>query len=429
MAFSSWESAGAIGASSTFLFSIFISLVQIRVRGLRITRTPMTFTPFSNEVLADTLVVDCTHPTADQLTHHLKLQGQKNKMDLSLRGDSSTDAVMNAIDANHVVLQHKFVSSNHWDIDSFLSVWCCINREKAQSCQQLIRECARIGDFRELRLDETWQHEALKLACWLNSEERRLFYKPFESTISRMSGEEDGDSKFEYFLTNFNHALDNLNTIEIESQWKDEYARVVQEYSDLHSKQISNVKLYPSIGLAIVNYPQPMHYYSLFSVSRGFDIILSCYSNNRYELELKYTTYVDIGSRPCLPRVELIALVIYLNKRELSLKQTSDPTVSLDSSATTSTRWGANRITDSGPILRLDREDYRLNKAERYGHPYERPIYSSLITPDEMMSIVVAYFNFAYRKEGSVIVPKRDWEWTELHEFNRNLDIVNFMKP
>jgi hypothetical protein len=38
----------------------------------------------------------------------------------------------------------------------------------------------------------------------------------------------------------------------------------------------------------------------------------------------------------------------------------------------------------AGPMLRLERQGDRLTKAQRYGHPYERPIYSSNIPPSKM---------------------------------------------
>ena len=35
-------------------------------------RTPLTFVAFTNEAMPETLVVDCSHLSAKQLTHHLK---------------------------------------------------------------------------------------------------------------------------------------------------------------------------------------------------------------------------------------------------------------------------------------------------------------------------------------------------------------------
>ena len=400
-----------------FVLTIFLSTQAKAIQALLLGNPKMKFVAFTVDEMKDTLVVDCSHPTATQLTHHLKYQGQKDRMDMTLRGDSSTDAVLNAIVRNHNVLNKKFVSSNHWDIDSFLSVWCSIYRDTARTHENVLRDCAKIGDFRELRLDESWQHTALQLACWLNSEERRLFYRPFESAISRNTGEDDGDLKFDYFLNTFeNVVLDTLNPA-YQSQWIEEYNRVVKEYKEVNSGIDSTVSKYDQLGLVVVEYPNPMHYYSLFSTSLGYDIVLACYSDNRYELELKYTSHVDLSSRPVYPKVELQVLAEVLNSRESALSSMLGIPIEH--------AWSGNRITDSGPILRLDKTDKKLNKIERYGHPYERPIYSSLIPKSEIIETVVAYFQHAYR--GSTQCHRKfDWEWSELHDFNRAIDWSKF---
>jgi hypothetical protein len=86
----------------------------------------------------------------------------------------------------------------------------------------------------------------------------------------------------------------------------------------------------------------------------------------------------------------------------------------------------------------------KLTKAERYGHPFERQIYPSTISPAEFVSTVLSYFNFAYSGTSSsppkshshshgnsealktdkrvFVQPKIDWTWNEIHEFNRAID-------
>jgi hypothetical protein len=76
-----------------------------------------------------------------------------------------------------------------------------------------------------------------------------------------------------------------------------------------------------------------------------------------------------------------------------------------------------DRITDSGPILRLETKNKNMTKAERYGHPYERPIYSSFICPEEMKMLVISFFSHAYRG----VSVQRDYEWDQLHTFNKGI--------
>lgn len=217
----------------------------------------LTFKAFQSEPMAETLVVDCSHTDAKQLTHHLKGPNQKKMMDLSLRGDSSTDAVLNSIIRDAEFTKGlRFVSSNHFDVDSFTASWCCCFPDLAETYEQILREISRIGDFRELRLDHPYQHIALQITCWLNSEERRLFYKPFESKISVANGEMDGVAKFDHFLPIFGDVLKNPESFR--HQWSEEYEKVLKEYAIVNS---SPHKEEPSLGLVCVDLVNPTHYY------------------------------------------------------------------------------------------------------------------------------------------------------------------------
>jgi hypothetical protein len=217
----------------------------------------LTFIAFDSGPMPETLVVDCSHTNAKQLTHHLKGPNQKKMMDLSLRGDSSTDAVLNSIIRESEFTKGlKYVTSNHFDVDSFTASWCCSYPDLAEKHEKIIREISLIGDFRELRLDHSYQHTALKLTCWLNSEERRLFYKPFESKISVANGELDGVAKFEYFLPRFADVLENPE--KYEEQWIEEYSRVVKEYAVVNSSSTYSDK---KSGIILVDLIDPTHYY------------------------------------------------------------------------------------------------------------------------------------------------------------------------
>jgi hypothetical protein len=233
------------------------AIVAINMLARRKGKNGMTFVAYKNEEMPETIVVDCSHKTSKQLTHHLKGENQKRLTDFSLRGDSSTDAVLNAISS-----QSKFidglthVSSNHFDVDSFTSCWCCVYPQLTAQYEAVLREISRIGDFRELRLDNEYQHTALQLTCWLNSEEKRLFYKPIESKITVATGEEEGITKFEYFLPKFGDVL--INPLLYKAQWIEEYERVVREYDIINnSLTYSDSKL----GIIVVNLDDPQHYY------------------------------------------------------------------------------------------------------------------------------------------------------------------------
>lgn len=181
---------------------------------------------------------------------------------------------------------------------------------------------------------------------------------------------------------------------------------------------------------------------------------MALYSNNRYELEIKYTSMIDLGSRPTLPRVDMTPLALYLNILEQSkksktfdIKMNSHKDVmritssvldgeevidndnddanarkDLNDEICEILKWQCDRITDSGPLLRLNSNINKLSKAARYGHPYERIMYPSLISPQEMKNIVLSFFTHAYVQNSGPVRAKMDHEWNDLHEFNKNVN-------
>ena len=399
---------------ATLLFVASSAAVLLRqqhtptARGLR-------YVSFGDAQPQSTLVVDCTHPSCRQLTHHLKLEKQRElHLDVGTLGaDSTTEQLVKAATLTSFLCPLRgspftTVSSNHFDVDSFLSVWVACNPTEALVHKDLLTKAATIGDFRELRLskddgtaDEV-SFKALAIVCWLNSEERRLFYRPFEGKISRAMGEgEEGDLKFHHFLPLLGGVLDD--PMKVEDQWKEEYGRVVEEYFLLHQDTATRIERHDDISAVVVRSKQPLHYYSLFSASIGLDTVISLHEGQRYEVELKYTGYIDLKSRPTLPRVEIERLSNRLNELEKA------PGVT----------WHANRINDSGPLLRLE-TDRHLTKAERYGHPFERPIYSSSLSEKQFCDIVLSYFRHAYKFSG--VTPQNDWTWQAYTSFNKAID-------
>jgi hypothetical protein len=134
-----------IGASATALVSLFIS--RTRRRKLR----EICFIPWQEANLmkrSDIVAVDCSHDIFTCLTHHRT--SDDDSFD-DIRGDTSTDMVINAIQSGHPFLNNiSHVTVNHFDVDAFMSVWALMNPEKSLELRNAIRECAHIGDFREL---------------------------------------------------------------------------------------------------------------------------------------------------------------------------------------------------------------------------------------------------------------------------------------
>lgn len=163
--------------------------------------------------IENTVFTDCTHPRAPTLTHH---KGDNNPLGLK-PADTSTGLVLNALRATFLLggdvystAQNTFITTNHFDIDSFLAVWSYVNRQLALQHEAVLRHMARIGDFREAFLSPDLvaahgpedgittirdAYTALKLCCWISRIERQEFTAPYE--------EKDQEEKFKFFLPRF----------------------------------------------------------------------------------------------------------------------------------------------------------------------------------------------------------------------------------
>ncbi|WP_242916929.1 DUF6687 family protein [Pontibacter liquoris] len=345
------------------------------------------FIPFSEIKNQPALVVDSTHPNGVMLSHWRGVATPD-----AIRSDTSAGIVLNALRLQLPELELPFVTANHFDIDGFVGVWALLHPEEALAHEELLRQMALIGDFRELDLSHPLAGEALKLVCWINAKERELFYKPFAADEMPEKETVQCARKFAYFLREFWRVLQDPDWER--GAWEDEVGGVLLGYRDMYKPE-TKLARYPEIGLVIVETPHPLHYYALFSRTVGFDIVLMCYERNRYELEYKYTTWVDIASRPTLPRVSMAPLATQLNQLE-----------------TSGLTWTYDAVTETGPLLRLNGD--QLNRVETYDNPTEREIYSSSIPAEQLKQVVVAYFREAF----AGIEPKYNWSWKEVKELS-----------
>ena len=328
------------------------------------------FVPFHRiHEFDEVLGVDCFHPRAFSLSHWKGATTPKY-----IEDDTSAGICLNALKQNIPQLSFSHVSSNHFDIDGFIGVWALTNPVLALHFEAVLREMALIGDFREYKENNPFSDLALKLVCWINAEERKHFYAPFESHTTE---EKEGLAcveKFEFFNVNFEMVL--LAPEKFKSIWEPEYQNVKQGISQMTNATIKNHK---ALRLRSIALESPIHYYALFSDSAAYDVIASCYSGNRYEVEYKYTTWVDCHLRKQFPRVDLTPLATQLNKMEEG-GQT----------------WMVDKITDTGPILRI--QGPALSKYQRFLSPTERTILSSSINPELWLKTVTSFFGKAYEK-------------------------------
>ena len=343
------------------------------------------FVPFAQLRQQPTIVVDSVGLGAALTLAHWRAAPTPE----TLRDDTSAGSCLRALQQPATPgLEAAAVTANHFDIDGFIGVWSLLNPALAVRHETLLRMVAVLGDFREIAWANPLADTALKLVCWLNAEEKNRFYEPFGAPTRRRREDEASAEKFEWFLPRFAGILQNPAAGH--AAWQPEYDRVKAAAAQLR-EPLTTLRSYPEIGLAVVETPTPVPYYALFGPTAGLDIVLSLHGGNRYELEYKYTTWIDLESRPTLPRLALAPLVARLNALE-----------------TSGQLWAADGITDTGPLLRLTGK--KLTKAQRYADPDGRPIYASSIAPEVLEREVVAFFQAGYAE----IEARKYWTWAEV---------------
>lgn len=343
------------------------------------------FVPFATLRQQPTIVVDSTANGAALVLAHWR--GAPTPP--LLRDDTSAGSVLRALHQPTTPgLAAPAVTANHFDVDGFVGVWSLLNPGLALEYEQVLRCTAQLGDFREWPGPAALANHALQLVCWLNAEEKERFYPPFGAPVLRRREDEACVEKFDWFLPRFAEVLQNPTSGR--AAWESEYERV-QQAAAVMQGPATQLTRYPEIGLVVVRTPDPLPYYALFGPTGGADIVLSIYDGQRYELEYKYTTWVDLESRPTLPRLPLDGLAALLNEWEA-----------------TPHRWTFDGITDTGPLLRLTGK--ALKKAERYADPDQRPIFASSVAEDVLEQTVVQFFRQGY----GLIRPRRYWTWAEI---------------
>ncbi|WP_375580926.1 DUF6687 family protein [Marivirga tractuosa] len=332
----------------------------------------------------EVLVVDAHHPQGFDLSHWRGAPVPKN-----CEADTSTEIVLKAIQNKLPELEKKYITNNHYDIDGFLGVWAVFNPVKALEHYDLLTEMAQIGDFREINFEYPDWKKALKLVCWLNEEEAELFYPPFGAPEIAEKEMEACVPKYIHFLDAFSKVVD-LPIDEVPDT--EEYKLVLG-----HLEKITQQKTLDVIRLNIVQGKEPLHYYALYSQSQSADMVLSIYPENRYELEYKYTTWINT-TRQHFPRISMEKLCDQLNVFEESGK-----------------KWEAEHFTDTAPILRLNGE--KLSKKERFQSPCFRPIYSSSIALEEFQDICINYFREHYK----MLSKGETLDWKEVRKLNEQV--------
>ena len=380
------------------------------------------------------LFVDCTHPSQPCLTHHRLPLGNQFPPPAAVVADTSTEMCIKAR-LCQLSLPTR-VTSDHFDIDSLCALLVLLEPVSfARDARATLVAVAEIGDFRAFDPSSEAHQHALKICCLINEMEHSRFGRAFEG---------QDDRKLAYFVLH-PEVRDLLRGILLhpheelpayESLWAAEYNRVLADLEKLQDPALTSVRVHGDLSLAVVRTAAPVHYYALFAkpVIGDADLVLSVYAGCRFELEDRYTRYVQLCSRKVLPRPNLRLLARRLN----ALSGSEAPPQGCE--------WSATRFNEPGPILRLEAvQAPPLSKAQRYGSPFER---SGAILPhpglcaERMEALVVEHLRGFLAQcveclEARVSTPSSSavelwrygakWSWADLHFVNdakRSLRVV-----
>lgn len=278
-------------------FAVVVSLapepsriIELSMAYLQYWRRIITFTDYSDDTTA--LCVDCRHPTAPNLTHH-----RGSNTPAGLRADTSTEIVVLAVSTKHTILrQSTQVTCNHFDADGLCAVWAAVESQRALSARDLLVECARLGDFRELDLSSPTGRGALVFNVWLNAAESKHFWRPFHEKCEKGKN----SKKFRWFLPRCGAALEAAARyggatddeaasaalaalrLDAPSQFDAEFNRVLRDASDLAESPYGGPRRWDALGLVVLHPPQPLHYYALFGQTAGYDVVATIYPGRRY---------------------------------------------------------------------------------------------------------------------------------------------------
>jgi len=343
--------------------------------------------------------VDGYHPFLDIFSHGKPFERNGSEI---LSGDTSTEIIIHEIQIENPKLStYSQATCTHFDVDACLAVWCLMNPLLAIRYKYVLIEAARIDDIREMtltnkRVEAPVTRKALKMCCWIISEEQRLFWKQYQ-----LGGNEHVrcNEKFTYFLPRIKELL---TWVEDDTFKPGVYDDVLRDIEVLYRCSTSRVERWEELGITVIYVERPLEYYALFSCTRDTDVVITVYPNNKYEIECKYSQWIQMVSRDSWPRLTLKPLCDVLNTYE------------------TENVWTTESMDNLAPIMRMypqNETNYTLEKLmDDYSGPKYRTFYSSGLSPGAFLGLVKSYFQYANIKS------KRLWSWSEVREINSSID-------
>ena len=316
-------------------------------------------------------------------------------------GDTLTEIVINLIEKRWKQLYvYRYVSSDKFHIDACIAAWCLINPSEAIKYKYILIEASRIDSLREMKLSEdnilipnSTTDKALKLCCWILETEKLYLWKSYETKPVKFK---DSHEKFDYILPRLNTILEAIDSNNI--QVDDMYSKIVSDIEFLYTSENTRVEKWEDVGIVVIFVEKPLHYYALFHPACNMDTVITIYPDNKYEIEDKFTSLIQLTSRKSWPRIPLDALTVILNTKE------------------TKYTWKCSDINIPSKLTYLiPTPEAPISSINEYEGPCNRNILSSDIKSDEFLDLVKSLYTFV-KNTSRIKYPKRNWYEDEIKE-------------
>jgi hypothetical protein len=224
------------------------------------------------------------------------------------RADTSTEIVSNYLATPGAEKQYapkvKAVSNNHFDEDGLCSVWAMLNPKSVGRYRELLVDVATAGDFSIYR-----RPQAAKVVFTIRS-----YADPGGSPVADQLEGDDGTGSMRYQallpqLESFMEDTDRYGPY-----WADEWAAMLRSKTLMVMGEVE-LREIPHVDLAVAQTPELLHQMVLYNSTERLRV-LTALPGGRFSLSYRYETWVQLASKPVMPRVDLTPLIPRLQELE-----------------------------------------------------------------------------------------------------------------
>ena len=249
-----------------------------------------------------------------------------------LKDDLSAQIALNYLSSPDFHVTAEAVSNNHFDADGLVGIYSLLNGAEALAQKGLLVDIAQAGDFDRYN-DRDAARVSFVLDAWTDP-----IRSPLKESIFAQDYPSVANILYEELLPRLPNIIEKIDHLEKYWLSADQLLEATEEALTNGSIKIEAI---PDIDLAIVYIPesnlsplQNVHKMAIHNRTDHFRILLM--QENKFELYYRYETWIELRSRPTLPRIELQPLALTLTKQE-----------SMDG------KWSAGSINDLTPHLKL----------------------------------------------------------------------------